>query len=210
MHYNTLQKIKTVALTIEDDIAYLPNDFVSEVLVGIEVGDKVRPIGAGRKINPKPAAGVYTEAADYIGSHPYNWAFNLNWFNTYYTPFGEFKGKLFGKGGRWVDSYKILRDEGIIRFNNRSAETELLLIYLSTPESVSNTSVIHPFAEEALLMWISWQVARHDRNTPYIEIESKKRDYDNAYRVLRGMMNKMTTTEIIRSVRRGYRLANKN
>jgi hypothetical protein len=209
MHFHTLQKVKIATLTLDADLmtADLPEDYVEAVFVGLETGDKVRPIGDNHRINKKddegtpfePEADLYVSGASYTAGN-----YSLD---SHYSEYGAYNGKNFGRPVTFTDSYTIIRELGKIRVDHKSDATEIQLTYLSLPEKVSNKSVIHPFAKQTLNDWIDWQWAKYNKEQ---DQEMRRRDYFNSNRILRGMLNKLTTVEIKRTIRNKINLAIKN
>jgi hypothetical protein len=200
MHFHALQKLKVVTLEIDPVLktASLPLDFVEEVVVGVRVGDKIRPLGYNHRLNRADSAEPFPE------NSPGNGAGVADFLETLYTEYGEFKGKAFGRVQQFPDSYTILLDANKIRVDNSSDITSIELTYLSMPEKVGGKSVIHPFAKSALNSWIDWQWARYNKEK---DQDLRRRDYFNDVRVLRAAKNKMTTIEIKRSVWKSTRLS---
>lgn len=209
MHFDALQKVKVATIAI-DPILFtgtLPVDFSEAVAVGVETGDKVKPIGYNHRLNVKDDGGVaYSQQPDTysFATGPFVGGILLeNVFNQ----FLNFNGRFFGRPVTWADGYSILRDLGKIRLNNKSTVTSVQLVYISMPEKVSSKSVIHPFAKKALDSYINWQWAFYNSDK---DQELRRRDFYNDYRILRGRLNKMSTTEIKRVVRNKFGLAVKN
>ncbi|HDY89718.1 MAG TPA: hypothetical protein ENH82_16590 [bacterium] len=206
LQWDTLRRVKTAVLPIADsDLATLPTDFVEEVYVGIAVGDKLKKLGHNNKLNPSDNSedafdvdtGFSYEAAIYSTYAPY-------WVDTYA------KGKMFGRGNRFANSYRVLRDDGFIRFDNNMTDTSVVLVYLTEPTKVGVNSVVHPFAEETILEYIAWQVYKYDRSKRPFETREKKEDYNRAIVKLRARMDKSNTIDFVRSSRKGYKLSPKN
>jgi hypothetical protein len=209
MHFNTLQKVKIVTLTLDASLmtADLPVDYVEAVFVGLETGDKVRPIGDNHRINKISDGGTPFEAdADlYVSGTSY--ATGGHALESHFNEYGAYNGRNFGRPVTFTDSYTILRDLGKIRIDHKSDATEVQLTYLTKPEKVTNKSVIHPFAQQSLNNWIDWQWAIYNKEQ---DQEMRRRDFFNSYRLLRGMLNKLTTVEIKRTIRNKINLAIKN
>jgi hypothetical protein len=209
MHFDSLQKVKIATLSLDPDLmtATLPVDFVEEVAVGIETGDKVRPIGYNHRINKRDDGGVpFTQEHD-VYTLGTGYVIGGTLLENIYNEYLGYKGRNFGRPVTFTDSYTILRELGKIRIDNKSTEDSVQLTYLSLPEKVTNKSVIHPFAKKALDSYINWQWALYNSEK---DQELRRRDFYNDYRILRGRLNEMTTTEIKRVVRNKFVLAIKN
>lgn len=207
MHFDTLQKVKfeTVSIDPTTFTAVLPTDCVEIIWVGLQIGDKVRPIGNNQRLNSSTdeALEVRPDLYDYGSS--YNSTGLI--LETAFSNYLGYTGRNFGRPVTFTDSYTVNRTENFIRLDNKSLEDELLICYISLPEKVSNRSVIHPFAQQSLNSWIDWQWARYNGDK---DQELRRRDFFNDYRILRARMNKLTTIEIKRTVRNKFGLAVKN
>ena len=209
MHFDTLQKVKIAVLTLDTELftADLPADFVEEISVGLEIGDKVKPIGYNHRINQKDDEGVPFEQETDVYAFGNGYMFAGVMIENLYDEHLGYKGRQFGRPVTFTDSFTILRELGKIRIDNRTDATEVHLVYLSMPEKVSNKSVIHPFAQASLHSWLNWQWSLYNGGK---DQELRRRDFYNDYRILRGRMNKMSTVEIKRIVRNKFQLAIKN
>jgi len=214
MHFDTLQKVKYALLTIDAaNEALLPADYVELVYAGIEHGDKVRNIGQNDDMNARDNGGVAFPQTE----NQYRYSLGLPGVDTFlFDEYGQFKAGQFGRNVTWDESFKINREEGFVRVDNKSNITQLHLVYIGMPEKISNKSVIHPFAQQALMDYINWKWAEYTVNRNQYstwrepDYLIKRREFYNQYRILRGRKNKMTTVEIKRAIRRNIKLSVKN
>jgi hypothetical protein len=206
MHFDSVGKLKRVVLPVSDgNEVTIPSDCVEVVAVGYETGDKIRDFGFDRRLNPRDNSG----AAFPSTSDQYVYGQNFNNIGTYlenfYNEYGNYKGKQFGRNVTWDEGYTVNLELGIIRIDNKNSATEVHLSYLTLPKKTSNKSVIHPFAQRAVLEFIGWQKAVYFKE--YREIDYRRREFYNEYRKLRARKGKMTATEIKRAMRRNVNLA---
>jgi hypothetical protein len=207
MHFDTLGKVKHVVLTASEGYQItLPTDYVEAVMIGQEFGDKVRPMGYDRNMNSRDNDDTaFDQYADQLEFGPTSLS-TSPYIESYFNEYGNFLGKQFGRNVVWEESYTVNREEGFIRLNNKlAAGIDVHLIYLSLPEKVSNQSVVHPFAQRSLIEFIGWQKSVYFKEKDTIQY--KRNEYYNEYRKLRARLNKMTTVEIKRAVRRNVNLA---
>lgn len=209
MHFHSLHKVKVVTIAIDSTLKTgdLPADFVADIAVGEEQGDKVQPLGYNHRINTRSDGGVSFPIKDDLYTFGDGYVLAGTLLENIYNEYLGYKGRNFGRPVTFTDSYTILRDLGKIRMDNKSPVTSVQLIYLSLPEKVSNKSVIHPFAKKALDSFIDWQWAKYNNDK---DQELRRRDFFNDLRITRAGMNKMTTIEIKRIVRNKFGLAIKN
>lgn len=207
LHYHSLSKVKSVRLPIGDDnLVALPSDFLSDVMVGYEVGDKVRPIGRSRRINARENKVEGTDVA--FDPAPSN---TVSSFLDPVTGGRVYSGNwgFFGLGVHWDDSYRVLEDQGVIRMDANRTEDHIHLVYLTTPTTPNTASVIDPRAEEALLDWIAWQWSRFKKRNRF-EVLPKRSEFFNSLRIFRASKTKWNIHDIRRVLRKHYMLAPKN
>jgi hypothetical protein len=209
MHFHTLQKIKVVTINLDPTLrtGTLPEDFVEEVMVGVEEGDKIRPLAYNPKLNRRDDGGTPFPEAKLEDYNVFAGTTNLIGHEGSYNEYGDYKGRNFGRTASSPDSYIVIPELNKIRVDYDSDIQSIQLAYLTLPAKVSNKSVIHPLAQTALYAWIDWQWAVYNKEK---DQELRRRDYFNALRVLRASKNKMTTTEIKRIFRRSIKLTIKN
>lgn len=206
MHYDALQKIKHAVLAVSDAYeATIPSDCVEIISIGSEAGDKIRTFGFDRTMNNNDNGGEAFETVSDQSVYGQNYNSTNAYLENFFNEYGDFKGKQFGRKVVWDESYTYDRDLGLIRLNNKNTEEEIHLIYLSLPEKVSNKSVIHPFAQRALIEFIGWQKSVYFKEKDMIAY--KRNEFYQEYRKLKGRMNKLTTIEIKRAIRRDSNLA---
>lgn len=212
-HFDVIGELKYVVLAVNDGyMADLPADCVEVVYVGLENGDKVKPIGYKNTLNKKlnQSLGVdvpFDEAEDsnwWLGSLEGSFA-----LQNYYTTEGEFRGRLFGQGAQYSDAYTILRGEGKIRLDQKSDITNLHVAYVALPEKVNNQSLVHPYSAQAVSDYIIWQWAIFNPSNRFDPVQ-KERLFNNSRRKLTARGNKMTATELKRILRKGFVLSPKN
>jgi hypothetical protein len=207
LHFDSLQKTKIIEITLDSNKqGDLPVDFVDEVIVGFEVGDKVRPLGFSDQLNKKTTSDPFEQAAD-IYSLGTGLGVSGILLESYYNEYLGYNGRNFGRPVTFTDSYTILRDTGKIRLDNKTEITKIHLVYLTLPEKISNKSVIHPFAKKALDTGIDWEWAKYNKDKDQM---LRRADFYNERRIVNARKNKMTTTEIKRAVRKSFMLAIKN
>lgn len=208
MHFHSLQKVERVVLDVDATLmtADLPADYVEAVAVGVEVGDKVRPIGYNHRINARDDENVpYESESDLYAfgtTGIVNGQVGMN-----HNEYGDYLGKNYGRPVTFTDAYTINRELGEIRIDNDSDITAIHLVYITMPKKISDKSVIHPFAKQALDDYIDWQWAIYNKEK---DQELRRRDFFNSWRILRGSLNKLTTVEIKRVVRNKINLSPKS
>lgn len=211
MHFNTLQKVSTKILALDSAMqASLPSDYAETVDVWWEVGDKAKALGYGERMNFRDTSDTALPvAADQITLSS---AFNTPslWMPNFYNEFGTGKGRLFGSNVIFHNTFTINREAGFIRFDNQNAGfiTSVTLVYLTVPQKNANAqTVVHPFAQNAMVDYLNWKWAEYTKDSDY---PNRRKEFYNQYRVLRAMLDKTSTVEIMRSLRKHINLTIKN
>jgi hypothetical protein len=211
MQFDTLQKFTYVKLnlpTTGDKIVSLPSDYVDYVKVAIETGDKLRPLGLNTNINRRDNSGAAFEVKPLQWSPDDSYVVPSLWYNNFYDPYGANKGRRFGASQVWENSFTVNREAGFLRVDNNFAEAEAIhLIYLTLPKKVTNQSILHPFAQNALIDYMLWKWAAYTGDRQASEL---RHEYFESYRKLRARMNKGGITDVIRSLRRNNNMAIKS
>jgi hypothetical protein len=211
MQFNSLGKVSYAVLTFDAaGQASLPSDYVETVDVVQEVGDKMKALGFGERMNARDTNDTaFSVAADQITLSS---SFNSPslWFPNFYNEFGTGKGRLFGSQVIFHNTYTINRESGFIRLDNQQIGSvkSVTLIYLTTPQkNASSQTVIHPFAQNALIEYLNWKWDEYIKNPDY---PNRRKEFYNQYRNLRGMLDKMSTVELMRSLRKHANLSIRN
>lgn len=214
MHFDTLQSLEVTTLPVDadTDLVNLPADCVEPILVGIEVGDKIRPLSEDYRVNDRQNSTNdldFPEGSDYRGQDEISHSNYGVYLDSFYTTNREFRGRAFGFVPTYDQSYRILRDSGQLRINNKNNDvTDIYLSYLSSFKQVSSQSVVHPYAENAMYVYMDWKAADNTNNASLAMY--KKREFTNEHRKLRARMAKWSPQKIIRSARRYYQASIKN
>jgi hypothetical protein len=190
--FDVLHKVKTTILQLDSNMEVsIPEDCIDVTSVGIPINDKIRPMARGRRLNPMER-GDDTFAKDELpkGLGP----------NLYDAE------SSFGLGVISPDSW-IQTEDNKIRIDNRSGIKEIAVTYLTDLKLPGMQSVIHPFAQAALMSYMNWQWAIYTKDR---DQELRRRDFYNDLRILVARKSRITTTEIKRIVRESYYLTVKN
>lgn len=202
MQFNTLRSLEVTTLDVnsDTDLVDLPAECAEPVMVALEIGDKIRPIPEDWRVNNRQNS---TKDLDF--EEGVNYRDVDSDLESFYTSNKEFNGGIFGMVPSYKNSYRILRDSGQLRINNKNEGiTKIYLSYLSrTPKQVSSQSVVHPFAENAMYTYMDWKAAENFESNASLNY-GKRKEFYNEYRKLRSMLTKWNPEAIVRSLRRGY------
>jgi len=189
---------KALEITVDEtNSVYLPNGCIKVNKVCIESGDMILPManvdnmnplqkfvnGDAVKRNPRPTTEYYD-----IGYH-YN----------YVT-------RSFGKPVSQPYNYQVIGNR--IQLDSRVDIGCILVLYTTNGTSMSDVNMIHPWAEEALKLWIDWKFP--DMNRGIYEKRSGRKDYYDAKAALYGAIHGFSYEDYMEIVRKNNVLTYKN
>jgi len=122
---------------------------------------------------------------------------------------GEPKGRLFGKpaGNSTVWQYNEATKQLFIA--NATNVSDLYLVYMDASDEKTPSTVVMPIAVEALTQYIRFRHMDAKRSVPAMDKQLARKDYQNAYRLLRSRKYQLTPEDIKDSLKRSYGLAPK-
>lgn len=215
MYIDDLKVINTKLLTVDTNTSEveLPNDFVDYVQVGIEVGQKVRPLVESKKLNTLPTYTDTFEQTTYLQKQQdsagnlilYNYMFPLFWNTVTWNDYGENIGRLFGWGnGDAPDTFVVDKARNVIKVNEQLAVDKIVLKYVSDGQSADAITQIPAEAYDTLVKYITWQHKEHCRSYSEGEKQRAKNEYLIARDVLRARKNDLTPEVVLRIFQRNY------
>jgi|688.fasta_scaffold407593_2 hypothetical protein len=144
----------------------------------------------------------------YVGSPTNPWftpyqGFLPFFFSDLYNDWGQMKGRQFGIGdGTRIDSVVINVEQGIIVCPKFFPSDYLYLAYVSTGNANTMTK-IPKNAQAAIEAYITWKYFATKRNRQQ-DAAIAKANFDNQHRLLRSRNNTLTTTDVKRTIARGF------
>jgi len=191
--FDTLGHVKVEVLTILDSLrADLPDDYMDYTFVGV-LGDnnRIEPLGIDRNI---PASN-----SDNTGvTRPLDETASI-----YYPLFGIGGGQ--NNNGYYTPNIDIENNQMI--FSSMNAGDLVYLEYLSNGRYDGSRSVVHPYAEEALISYVYWKSIVRKRNVGAGEKREAERIYYNEKRLARARTASFTKEELMQTIRKGYKQA---
>jgi hypothetical protein len=130
--------------------------------------------------------------------------YEYNGFN--FNVHGEPKGRLFGNPGGNSCVWQYDKSASQLAVANASS-MDLHLVYLDISEEKTPSTVVDPLAVEALTQYIRF---RHMDGKRSIQVNDKaqaRRDWQNAYRLLRARKYQLSVEDILQSYKQSYGLA---
>jgi hypothetical protein len=202
--------------------ARLPDDYVNWIQVGVQVGQKVRPLVPDMKINSLPtytstyAQTTYDQQQKNTNGDTillYNYLLPLFWNTVTWNEYGENIGRLYGWGNRGAeDTFKVVKERGVIVINDSLCIQQgcVVLKYVSDGQSADAISQIPSEAYDTLNKYIAWQFKENSRAYNEGEKERSRQQYLDARDVLRARMNDLTPELALRIFQNNYMAASRS
>lgn len=161
--------VKRKWVDVQDGRAYMPEDFVNYVQVGVVdrgnlIALTVNPIMAAPTFddcgNIPRVNGGDPQQTEYSGpqSRSTQWAgYDLGNWNDWYGASAH--------GGGWSrdgNYYKFNAEKGWIDFNSKSSVTQIVLDYISTGYKPGEKNHVHVFWREFLILYAMWQMKLYE------------------------------------------------
>lgn len=215
LSFSTLKVVNSVVLTINPNgnYAVLPADYVDYCLIGIPRGQFIQPAVQRDSITPLPNYNTTGQIIDYgIPDNSVDFPFFPGFF-MFQTidDLGENIGRLYGYNtGYLANSYKVIKERGVIQFDENFPSQTAALTYISNGGSVNNATMVDPQAQMCLERRADhcWELDKLKGNPTMIQI--KEREYGKEWRLLRARLADYTVNDIRQALKRSYTLSTKN
>jgi len=204
MNLYTLPTIKTETLVVDElNRAWLPDDYVNYLAIGVIVGDHIVTLTLDSKLkfnlgDCKPDA--MTDIVQQVGTNPnalgiygYGYYFGQMWRD------GQFVGEMYGIGGGYNSNgyYRLNEGEGFIQLGSVVAGQEIVLEYKATGYGCDGNVSIPYGAIDAIVSFIHWQIVEFDRAEPMNNKIRKKQLHDQDYIAARAFFNRTHISEFL-------------
>ncbi len=163
-HFDVTGFPKIIELDIDsNDTAPLPIDYVNYMRIALCTNGRLISLGQNPNICLNQ---TYDECGNAISSQTNTNSNNLGTFGILGRPLiadnfrnGEFVGRLFGIGGEGnsIGEFRIDKTNAQIQFSGLLQTSSIILEYMSDVNVQNGDFEVHPFAIDALKMWIRYQ-----------------------------------------------------
>lgn len=196
--FDDLRVVNTKILPVDQTInaANLPDDYQDYVLVGLMVGQRIRPLVPTSTLNPlvsqsstfeeqewsdNSASTDSGQAQLYYGNVPF-----AQWYTVHYNSFGENIGRFFGYGaGYQEDNFQIVKERNQIQLDQYMYAENIILQYISDGTNADAATNIDPYAISTIKSFIVFQMKAHNRNYSMGEVQLAEQDYIKERKILR-------------------------
>lgn len=206
---DTLQVINAANLPVSDYGGVdLPDDFVDDLGVFSPVSGSLAPLPKQDWITPLRIHDTTSgEFVPYPGQENTSglpnvfYGFPMQW-NYYWNvnDYGEATGRRFGSRGGTAQGYQVFKERRQLQLTPAFYETSIVLLYISDGQSSNAASQIDTMATRAIQTWIDWQ--RSPNAT--IKDSMEARTFYNEKRRLKSLLNPLTKTDILNTIRNSY------
>lgn len=206
LSFDDLHIINTRLLTVNttSNTVVLPEDYVDFCVVGVQVGQNVRPLVLNEKINRLRNYDDDFNAEPFgtppTNSNPvyYNYLYSYYWNITTFNEYGEFTGRLYGYPGVYTDTFNIIKERNEIQLNENLVVEEIVLEYISNGLDASSISKITPYAQATIEAYIMWQHKLNNRSYNNQDRQLAEMEYKKQRTILRARMSNLTIEEVKR------------
>jgi hypothetical protein len=198
LHFDCLKNVKSVELTLaSDNTVTLPTDFVDWCKVGFATDQYITVLGQNDSLSRLEQTATTSDDAQDLTTFFYNVT----------NQYGEHKGQVYGIGNDNPISFKVLPERNKIQLDSRFTKDTIILEYITDGTTTSTTTLIHPYAAQTIEDYIFWKYKANNRKYNRFDSRIAREEYYDQVRRLRARMNPMTVTDIVRSLRSGFKMS---
>tara|TARA_R110002020_G_scaffold24921_2_gene81296 strand:- start:10 stop:729 length:720 start_codon:yes stop_codon:yes gene_type:complete len=199
LNYDSLKNIKSVEITLaSDNTATLPTDYVDWCKVGFATNQFISILGQN---------GDFSRLAQTSNSSDDTLHDLTAFFYNVTNRYGEHKGQVYGIGNDNQISFKVLPERDLIQVDQRFTKDSIILEYITDGTSTTSTTLVHPYAAQTIEDYIFWKYKANNRKYNRFDARIARDEYYDQLRRLRARMNPLTVTDIVRSLRSGYKMS---
>lgn len=209
LNIDTLQIVNTANLPVgEYGEVDFPQDFQDEVGISFPINGGLMPIPKKDNINPLRLLNSdggfvpYTEMDNTNGQNGF--FYNYFWFWNI-SDYGEGTGRNYGANGGSTFGYTKVKERRQFQFTQNIVNTNVLLMYISSGESVDSATQIDIAAFATIQAWINWKRSPNRDN----DYSPEGRSFYNQKTKLRARMDDLTVVGIKDILRGAYTAAPK-
>ena len=205
--FDTLQITNTVRLDLNEFFeAEIPADYVDFVSIGVQAGQFTRPLvhkdTLARLPNLDTATGdqiQYPNSAEETD----DWTDLFQWWGININSHGENTGAYYGLGaGSEPDTYNIIPEQNIIKFNRNIGFSQVVLRYISDGTYANAATQIPIYAKKCVETYNDWQYKEFSKSFGAYDCERAKAIFIREHEKLRARKNEMTPENLHRIINR--------
>jgi len=220
LNMDVMRNVVTEKLEVNSyGAAQIPCNCLDWVEVGVPVGQYIKPMSQKNEISPlknfdedgKPIPYPVINREMLRGysnlEYPYYRAGYVYILNSK----GENKGGIFGwGGGNYRYSFKFIKERNEIQTDAGFCGKEIVLKYITDGlDTCGCDTMINPYAYDTIKNYMIWQFYLNSKQLVKLA-PMWERQYDIAFKKLRGRMNPLTVHDILAALRKNYKAVIKN
>lgn len=211
--FDSLQVFNEKLIPINSTNSFeIPNDYQDYALVGIPLGQGIRPLVEDKKMTSLNNFDSNLNIVPYVDNTdenvsiiiPYNGLSLGNWYTTHYNSYGENIGRFFGRGRNYIDTFKVIPERNQIQLNESLQGFDYAYLkYLSDGSDSGSSTTIDSYFEQTISAYIIFQHKEHNRTYGLGERQVAKQEYISQLKIARARKSGLTL-EVLK------RIINKN
>jgi hypothetical protein len=204
LHFDSLQNVKTVKLTADDNFSItVPCDCMDIVKFGVPNGQFVRQLYQREGINILPNYDENDNVTKYPeGGFDLHVLDNMLFRNYLVYPFDTRGLRFYGiSSNDDTQSFKFIPEQGRIQLNQQLGTKEGILQYITDGSDADNATMVDPRAKAVIESYVLWQMKESSRAYGEGERERAKQLFQADHARFRARKNKLGKEEIIAIVR---------
>jgi hypothetical protein len=208
--FDSMRAINTVSLPIDqrDFTSDLPCDYVDWVKVGVPQGQFVQPLVQRLSMNRLTNFTSQGQPTTYGDANSVNMDFPFwpgYWMFQNIDDLGEQVGRLYGYNTAFTNNtFKVLPERGQIQFCESLCQPVCILEYISSGQTMSNSTKIDPQCQAAVEAYMDWKYKSHSKRFSPGEAEQAFGHYKIELRRFRARKDELTCWDIRQSIYRTY------
>lgn len=208
--FDSMRAINTVVLQISqvDFAADLPCDYVDWIKVGVPQGQFIQPLVQRLSVNRLTNYTMQGKPTTYGNDQTVNMDFPFwpgYWMFQNIDDLGENLGRLYGYNtGLSNNFFKVIPERGQIQFAETLQQNCAVLEYISSGQTVSNSTKIDPQCQAVVESYADWKYKLHSRRFNAGEVEQAFAHYKIDLRRFRARKSDVTPWDIRQAIYKNY------
>ena len=199
---------KTLELDISDnDVIYLPSDFIDYVQIGVCYGGQIWGLGRNQNLCMPSKDSCGNLKAPNVGFNNYDDIFHL-----FDSSVEAVENRDFGSGGgkNGIGYYKFNRQDGYVSISLTGYSLSdgdvptIVMEYYADPDMIDGDFVLNPYEVEPLKAWIYWKSIQRLRSYSSSEKELAKREFNRCVTIMQKRNIRFNVRELQSASSRGF------
>jgi hypothetical protein len=184
----------------------LPCDFLDDIGVGIRVGQLIRPLVKDNQLNSLADYDPDGKQIPYLRDGSLNntttsgsLSATAGWAYASFDDYGNYVGRQFGYRATYNDTYKVIKERGVIKINEYVQSASYVLQYISDGTACNAATQVDPYAIKTIDSYLEWYFDEKGKCGGAGEFKFNKQR-----QILRSRKSDLTIDGIKRSIQQAY------